>query len=390
MEIPELKKFDAEIEPWVCTQCGYCRTVCPVFEQIGWESASPRGKIYYIKKLLQLRPSRQNLVDDDFVKRIFQCTLCVRCQEACQTKIDMMRVWQAVRAELGNRGLWPKEIQDIRQATLSQHNLYSMPNSRRTVWAMMIEDQVLPKINKIAEVAYFVGCVAAFTGRISRIPESTVAILDSAGVDYTILGPDEWCCGNPLFFIGGHSTAIELAQHNLEKLRQLKVEKLITNCAGCYRAFKNEYPRLLGEDLGIEILHFSQFLSQLIDEGKLNFKRPKEIAITYHDPCEIGRHCGIYDEPRHVLGSLPGVELIEMPNNRNNSECCGGGGLLKATEPDLSLDIAERRVRQAIHSGATDIVSACVTCRLQMSEAVRAKNLNIGIHDISEFVAEFL
>jgi len=390
MEIPELKKFDAEIEPWVCTQCGYCRTVCPVFEQIGWESASPRGKIYYIKKLLQLRPSRQNLVDDDFVKRIFQCTLCVRCQEVCQTKIDMMRVWQAVRAELGNRGLWPKEIQDIRQATLSQHNLYSMPNSRRTVWAMMIEDQVLPKINKIAEVAYFVGCVAAFTGRISRIPESTVAILDSAGVDYTILGPDEWCCGNPLFFIGGHSTAIELAQHNLEKLRQLKVEKLITNCAGCYRAFKNEYPRLLGEDVGIEILHFSQFLSQLIDEGKLNFKRPKEIAITYHDPCEIGRHCGIYDEPRHVLGSLPGVELIEMPNNRNNSECCGGGGLLKATEPDLSLDIAERRVRQAIHSGATDIVSACVTCRLQMSEAVRAKNLNIGIHDISEFVAKFL
>lgn len=390
MEIPELKKFDAEIEPWVCTQCGYCRTVCPVFEQIGWESASPRGKIYYIKKLLQLRPSRQNLIDDDFVKRIFQCTLCVRCQEVCQTKIDMMRVWQAVRAELGNRGLWPKEIQDIRQATLSQHNLYSMPNSRRTVWAMMIEDQVLPKINRIAKVAYFVGCVAAFTGRISRIPESTVAILDSAGVDYTILGPDEWCCGNPLFFIGDHSAAIELAQHNLEKLRQLKVEKLITNCAGCYRAFKNEYPRLLGEDVGIEILHFSQFLSQLIDEGKLNFKRPKEIAITYHDPCEIGRHCGIYDEPRHVLGSLPGVELIEMPNNRNNSECCGGGGLLKATEPDLSLDIAERRVRQAIHSGATDIVSACVTCRLQMSEAVRAKNLNIGIHDISEFVAEFL
>ncbi|HJX70219.1 MAG TPA: (Fe-S)-binding protein [Dehalococcoidia bacterium] len=390
MDIPELKKFDAEIEPWVCTQCGNCRTVCPVFEQIGWESASPRGKIYYIKELLKQRPSKQNPIDDDFVKRIFQCTLCIRCQEVCQTKIDMMRVWQAVRAELGNRGLWPKEIQGIRQATLSQHNLYSMPNSRRTVWAMMIEDQVLPKINKVAEVAYFVGCVAAFTGRISRLPESTVAILDSAGVDYTILGPDEWCCGNPLFFVGGHSAAVEIAQHNLEKLRQLKIKKLITNCAGCYRAFKNEYPRLLGEDIGIEVLHFSQFLSQLIDEGKLKFNRPKEITITYHDPCEIGRHCGIYDEPRYVLGSLPGVKLIEMPNNRSNSECCGGGGLLKATEPDMSLDIAARRINQAIRSGATAIVSACVTCRLQLSEAVREKELNIDIYDISEFVAQFL
>jgi heterodisulfide reductase subunit D len=390
MEFPELKRLDAEIEPWVCTQCGNCRTVCPVFEQIGWESASPRGKIYYIKQLLRQRPSKQSPIDAEFVKRIFQCSLCVRCEEVCQTEIDMMSLWQAVRAELGNRGLWPKEVQAVHDATLTHHNLYSMPNSRRTVWAMMIEDEILPRINRVAEVAYFVGCVAAFTGRIAGIPESTVTILDSAGVDYTILGPDEWCCGNPLFFVGAHSAAKEIAEHNLERLRQLKVQKLVMNCAGCYRAFKNEYPRLLGEDIGIEVLHFSQFLSQLVDGGHLKFNRPKEMVITYHDPCELGRHCGIYDEPRHVLGSLPGVKLIEMPNNRNNGECCGAGGLLKGTEPDLSLEIAERRVRQAIAIGATDMVSACVTCRLQMSEAVSAKDLDFGIHDIAEFVAQFL
>ncbi len=390
MEIPELKRLDVEIEPWVCTQCGNCRTVCPVFEQLGWESASPRGKIYYIKRLLQQRPSRRNRMDDEFVKRIFQCSLCVRCEEVCQTQIDMMRLWQAVRADLGQRGLWPKEVQAIREAILSQYNLYSMSNSRRTVWAMMIEEQVLPKVNQMADVAYFVGCVAAFTGRIAGIPESTVAILDSAQVDYTILGPDEWCCGNPLFFVGAHAEAIELARHNLEKLRQLQVRQLVTSCSGCYRAFKNEYPRLLGEEIGIEVLHFSQLLSRLIDEGRLQFSQPREVTITYHDPCETGRHCGIYDEPRYVLSSLPGVELIEMPENRGQSGCCGGGGLLKATHPDLSLDIAERRIHQAIHAGASVLVSSCVTCRLQMSEAIRARNLDIGMYDISEFVAQFL
>lgn len=390
MKIPELAKFDAEIEPWVCTQCGNCRAVCPVFAQIGWESASPRGKLFHIKQLLQQGSATQELLDEEFVKRVFQCSLCVRCEEVCQVEIDMMRLWQAVRAELGDRGQWPKEIQAIHDATLKDYNLYSVSNENRTFWAMMIEDEIQPRINKVADVAYFVGCIAAFTGRVAAIPESTVAILDAADVDYTILGPDEWCCGNPLFFVGAHAEAKELALHNLEKLRQLKVKQVVTTCAGCYRAFSNEYPRLLGEELGIEILHFPQFLSRLIDRGQIKFTQPQEMVITYHDPCEIGRHSGIYDEPRHVLSSLPGVQLVEMANNRDDSDCCGGGGLLKATDLDLSLEIAANRINQALRTGATDMVSACVTCKLQFAEAAMEKELDIGIHDISEFVAQFL
>ncbi|MCL5734231.1 MAG: (Fe-S)-binding protein [Actinobacteria bacterium] len=390
MKTPELDKFVDETEPWVCTQCGYCRTVCPIFEQVGWESASPRGKLYYIKELLRRTESQQGVIDDEFVKRIFQCTLCVRCEGICQTKIDMGRLWQGIRAELGSRGLWPKEIQDLFDATVTQHNLYAMPNEQRTVWAMMIEDEILPKVGKVAEVGYFVGCVAAFTGRIAGIPESTVAILDAAGVDYTILGPDEWCCGNPLFFVGGHSAAVELAEHNLEKLRELGVRTLVTNCAGCFRSFRNEYPQLLGRDIGIEVVHFSQYLARLIEEGKLTFTQSKAITVTYHDPCELGRHCGIYDEPRYVLNSLPGVTLVEMANSRAESECCGGGGLVKGTNPDMSLDIAAGRVDQAVGTGASEIISSCVTCRLQMSEAARTKDVEIGIRDIAEFVADFI
>ncbi len=390
MKTPELDRFVPEAEPWVCTQCGYCRDVCPVFGQVGWESASPRGKLFHLKELLRRGGTGPEIIDADFVTRIFQCTLCVRCQGVCQTKIDMNRLWQGIRAELGSRGLWPAEIQGLYDATLAQHNLYSMPNDTRTVWAMMIEDEVLPKVNRVAEVGYFVGCVAAFTGRIAGVPESTVALFDAAGVDYTLLGPDEWCCGNPLFFVGAHGAAVELARHNVERLRGLGVKTLVTNCAGCYRSFRNEYPALLGEPVGIEVLHFSEFLSRLIAEGALRFTRSREVVVTYHDPCELGRHCGVYEAPRDVLRSLPGVTLVEMADTGEDSACCGGGGLVKGTNPDMSLAIAADRVRQALETGATEIVSACVTCRLQMSEAARERELDVGILDIAEFAAEFL
>lgn len=390
MEIPELKRFDAEIEPWVCTQCGFCRSVCPVFEQIPWESASPRGKLYYIKQLLKKGSAD---IDPDFIKRIFQCTLCVRCQEGCQTNIDMMGLWQAVRAELGNRGLLPKSIETMAKTVTEHHNLFAIANTKRNIWALGMEDRIAPKMNKPAKVAYFIGCVASFTGRISGIPAATIDILDASDIDYTILGPDEWCCGNPFFFIGGHEAATETAWQNINKLKELGVEQIITNCAGCYRAFTHEYPRIFGEnmkDMGFEILHFSQLLSRLIDEGKLKFNNPQEITVTYHDPCEIGRHLGIYDEPRHVLKSLPGVELVEMSNNRENAECCGGGGLLKAVDEGTAEAIAGKRLDQALKTGADAVISSCVTCKIQLGDAAREKELDLQVLDIAEFTAQFL
>ena len=390
MEINELKRFNAEIEPWVCIQCGFCRNVCPVFEQNPWESASPRGKLFYIKQLLQKGSAD---IDEDFVKRIFQCTLCVRCQQGCQTNIDMMGVWQAVRAELGNKGLLPKPIQGIGQTIVKHHNLFAISNSKRNIWALGLEDQVSPRLNKPAKIAYFVGCVASFTGRIANIPASTIAILESSGLDYTILGTDEWCCGNPFFFIGDHNTATALAQQNINKLKELGVEKIITNCAGCFRAFSHEYPRIFGKDMkdmGFEVRHFSQFLSELVDEGNLKFNNSKKIVVTYHDPCEIGRHSGVYDEPRHVIKSLPGVKLVEMTNNRENAKCCGGGGLLKAVDADTAEAIAVKRLEEAIQTKATAVISSCVTCKLQFGDAAREKELDIQVLDIAELVAQFL
>lgn len=386
-----LEHFNVATEPWVCSQCGYCRVICPVFDQIRWESASPRGKIYYMKLLLQgKRPLEKYSTSEKFADRIFQCTLCGHCREVCQSEIDLPRLWMATRAELGSRDLLPKPVREIGKAISAENNLFSMSNSERTIWSMMIEDQVLPRISKPAKIAYFVGCVSAFTGRIASIPESTVRILDSAGVDYTILGSDEWCCGHPLFLAGSVSSATRLAEHNLQKFKELKVEKLITNCAGCYLAFKHEYPSLLSRDPGVEVEHFSQFLSRLINEDKLKFK-PRTTVVTYHDPCEIGRLGGIYEEPRQVLENLPGVKLLEMSNNREKSNCCGGGGLLKATDRNLSLNIAAKRISQAEGTGSSHIVTACVACKLHMSDTTADRRIShVAIYDIAEFAAEFL
>ncbi|WP_309493176.1 (Fe-S)-binding protein [Candidatus Hecatella orcuttiae] len=390
MKLSMLEHFNMASEPWVCSQCGYCRVICPVFDQLAWESTAPRGKIYYMKLLLGGKHSlEQRPFSDKFAERVFQCTLCGHCKEVCQSKIDLTKLWTATRAELGNRGLLPPPAKEIDKAVLKENNIFSMPNSERTIWSMMIEEQVLPRINKPAKIAYFIGCVSAFTGRIASIPESTVRILDSAGVNYTILGSDEWCCGHPLILAGKTFSANRLAEHNLRKLKELGVEKLVTNCAGCYLAFKHEYPTLLGIDPEIEIEHFSQFLSSQVNGGRLKFK-PRTTVVTYHDPCEIGRLGGIYEEPRQILENLPGVKLLEMPYNRERSNCCGGGGLLKATNRNLSFNIAEKRLKEAEEIGAANIATACVACKLHMTDVAAERCAKMAVYDIAELVAEFL
>jgi Fe-S oxidoreductase len=383
MKLRELRKWKLEDELYICAQCGYCNTVCPVHEEITWESASPRGKLYYLKSLLS---KGSKAFHPEFVNRIFQCTMCGRCEEICQTKMEISQLWQAARAEVFERGLWPQQLKQLGSTLESTANIYGRPLER--TWAVTA-DVAKQKIGKKAETAYFVGCVPAYMGRFQSIPKSFVSIMEKIGLDYTILGPEEWCCGNPLFLTGGHRLAEKIVRHNVERMRELGVENLVTTCAGCYRAFKKEYPKILNEELPFEVLHSSELLAKLVDEGKLKFKRTEKL-VTYHDPCELGRHCGVYEAPRKVLENIPGLKFTELPKIKNNCTCCGGGGMLKLTNPELALKIAFKKLDEAKSVGANTIVSGCASCKLNISDAIRTSKAEMEMLDIAEIAASAL
>jgi len=246
------------------------------------------------------------------------------------------------------------------------------------------------RIKKRTEIAYFTGCVFSYMRRFAQIPKSFTLILNELGLNYTLLGPDELCCGNPLFLTGGHQLAEKLVRQNVKSIQDLGVEKLIMTCAGCYRSFKKEYPQIIGGELPFEVLHSSELLAQLLDEGKLKFKNKIEKSITYHDPCELGRHCGVYEEPRKILENIPRLEYVELPKAKSNCTCCGGGGMLKATNPELALKIASKKLDEAKSVGANTIVTGCAACKLNLTEAEAKFGAKTEVLDIVEVVANAL
>lgn len=384
MKLKELKKWKLEDELYICAQCGYCNAVCPVNEEIAWESASPRGKLYFLKYLLT-KGSKARL-NPEFVNRLFQCSMCGRCEEVCQTNIKLFQLWQAARSDVFQSDLWPKELKQLGSTLESTSNIYGRPLER--TWAATSE-MVKQKIGKKAELAYFVGCVPAYMSRFQTIPKSLVLVMEKLKLNYTVLGPEEWCCGNPLFLTGAHPLAEKLVKHNVEKIVNLKVKTLVTTCAGCYRAFKEEYPKILNQELPFKILHSSELLAQLVDEGKLKFKK-MEKTVTYHDPCELGRHCKVYEAPRRVIENIQGLKFIELYKNKNNCTCCGGGGMLKLTNPELAIKIASKKLDEAKEVGANTIISACASCKLNLSDAIRLTKTQIEMLDITEIAAEAL
>jgi glycolate oxidase len=192
-----------------------------------------------------------------------------------------------------------------------------------------------------------------------------------------------------LTFSGKLSLVKNFAEHNVEAIRHKKAETLVTNCARCYRTFSQEYPRVIG-DLGFKVVHITQLLDELISNGRLKLTGKLPLKVAYHDPCELGRHMKIYDQPRRVLKATEGIELKEFPRNRNSAACCGGGGVLRYTSPESALKLGIKRVNEVSSLGVEAIVSACPTCEINLSDAVLQAQLGLQIFDITEVVAKVL
>jgi Fe-S oxidoreductase len=245
-------------------------------------------------------------------------------------------------------------------------------------------------------IAYFAGCMATFRER--EIAKTTIELLKKMNVDFTMLGSEEWCCGSVMLRSGNLDVAKQMIEHNVKAIKELGTDTVVTSCAGCYRTIKQDYPKYMGE-LGFEVLHTPEFVLQFIESGKIKFKPysdgglvTKDIKITYHDPCHLGRHMNIFDPPRQVLGSIEGLELVEMARSRENARCCGSGGGVASAYRNLSEDMADVRIADATAVEAEILTSACPFCTYALKSAVKRANIQdkLKVIDFSELLIKVI
>ncbi len=363
-----------------CIKCGLCLTHCPVNHELFLEKYTPRGKIQ-----LARRYGRGEATLSDRYRDIFaRCLLCGACSVTCPSGVNLTTVFTHMRKEIAEqRGLSPS-MKPAVDSLMSHHNISREDNDERGDWREDIDNLPKHQYEKSkAKLVYFVGCVASFFPMVQSIPQNMVQIMTAANVDFTVMAGEEWCCGFPLIGAGAGEGLERFVKHNVEKVRALEAETIVFSCPSCYRMWREYYPN------DFKLFHSTQFIEQLMDEKALTFNEFPGF-ITYHDPCDLGRNGGEYDAPRKILKAIPGLELIEMENNRAKSTCCGGGGNLEMTDSALSNKLARRKVAEIRKTGAGALVTACQQCVRTLKGHARREKLDLEVLDITTLVARAL
>jgi len=374
-----------ENEALICGRCGYCRSSCPVYQVVGWESGAPRGKISKAKDIFV----KGEKLSEDFIQRVAQCTLCGACANVCSTGIDTRELWLELRKRIADKGKAPEAYKNLRGTLVENKNISTFSNDDRLEWAEDLDEEPEGlELKAGAEVCYFVGCVSSFYPQAAQIPLANVEIFMETGVDFTTMGGEEWCCGYPLVSAGFVDDAQPFIEHNVTKIKELDIHTLVASCATCYHFWKHDCTKAL-EGYDIEILHTTEYLARLVKEGRIQLDELDE-TITYHDPCDLGRNGGVFDAPREIIESISGVKFVELRHNHADSLCCGGGGNLQSVDPDLAAKITDLRVEEIKETGATIVVSACQQCEQMLSTAIRKAGLPVRVMDISELMLEVM
>jgi heterodisulfide reductase subunit D len=362
-----------------CNRCGFCLAVCPVYAIKGREGATPRGKNALLRGIIEGRIDWTPEIEET----LFRCTGCRLCTQTCFPAVETSQGVLAGRECLVDRKQYPKVVDGVAEALEKHFNISNEPNENRALWMEGVTG--LPEYalrKEKAQVIYFVGCVAAFYPLARKIPRTFAQILGNAGVDFTTLGGEEWCCGFPLLQAGMKERTRKLMEHNQEKVRTVGAERVIFTCPSCYNTWRETY------DTKAEMLHSTQFIESLINEGKIRFKDGAPKTVTYHDPCDLGRKSGVYDAPRNILKQIPGLRLLELEGSRQLSVCCGGGGDLEMIDPELSAAIAQRKIDEIQRTGAEEVVTSCQQCVRTISTYARKNKIKLKVRDITEVVLE--
>jgi heterodisulfide reductase subunit D len=373
----EEKGFDVD-KLSTCLQCGTCSSSCPTY----FAMDVPPRKLWRMVSL--------GLKEDIARSSTFWlCTACHSCTIRCPRGIPVSDSMRQIREWVIRDGVQdtPRALNLMSQMILQSHNMQGEDNDSRLIWSSNLPDG-LGQLKRQAEVLWYVGCVSSFYPMAYRIPQAMVQILGRSGVDFTLLGGEEWCCGFPLYTGGMSDKVYELATHNLERVRATGARTLVSTCASCYHTWKHIYPEILSDfPDDLEILHATEYMARLVESGQLELG-PVEQVVTYHDPCDLGKRSEIFDEPRYVLKHIPGIELREMANHHQNSLCCGGGGNVETFSPDTVSEAARRRLLQAQATGAGYVISACQQCMRTLFNGARTHKIRVRAMDISQIVLE--
>jgi Fe-S oxidoreductase/nitrate reductase gamma subunit len=389
-----------------CTICGRCTSVCPA--NATGKPLDPREIVLKSGEVMAATGSpvvsppvgtvpEITIPANSFFERItpeeiWACTSCKACDEVCPVNIEILDKILDMRRYLSlMESNFPTELGGAYQGMENQSNPWNMSNSDRGKWSEKITgvDIVDPGDAFDHEYLYWVGCAGSFDDKNQKVSEAMAKLMKRAGLDFAILGPSEMCTGDPARRSGNEYIFQMLAMQNVEMMNGMGVRKIVTQCPHCFNTIANEYPQLGGH---YEVIHHTQLLENLIDEGRLDLSRARlDERIVYHDSCYLGRHNDIYMSPRNVIGSLAGVDIVEAPRNGTKGMCCGAGGARMWMEESLGTKVNDERSRELVATGASRVATACPFCYIMIDDGVKAAGKEedeVRVADLSMHVLE--
>ena len=391
-----------------CTICGRCTSVCPahatgkpldpreIVLKTGEVMAAHRhaGRCRRRSAPTARSPSPPTASSSGSPsEELWACTTCKACDEICPVNIEILDKILDMRRYLSlMESDFPAELGNMYRSMENSGNVYGMNQAERGDWAAGIEgvEIVDPGGDLDHEYLYWVGCAGSFDDRNKKTSRAVAKLLQRADIDFAILGPSELCTGDSARRSGNEYIFQMLAMQNIEALDGLGVKKIITQCPHCFNTLKNEYPQLDGN---YEVVHHSELLMQLIADGRLSMAGASLAErVTYHDSCYLGRHNDVYLAPRNVIGSLAGIDIVEMPRNGTKGMCCGAGGARMWMEETIGKKVNVERTQEALATGAERIAVACPFCYVMMDDGVKGegKDEEVKVQDIAEMLLEAL
>ncbi len=371
----ENQTFAEKFDLLGCIQCGRCTGGCPVTVRT---NLNVRRFVYdaYDEGLLEELAR---------VTDIWDCTACHTCAVRCPKGLKPLEVLIGLRSLVVESGKTQPTVRDALESTFMEGNPWDKPRATRNDWMEGLDVRIAEPDQKV-ENLFFVCCTIAYDPRVQVTARNMIRLLKKAGVDYAFLGTDETCCGSEVFTLGEDGLFEMLIEDNTELLNEYRADRIVALSPHCFTTFNTHYP-----DLNKPVIHYTQLLAELLEQGKLVFEKGLHKKIVYHDPCYLGKQSGVFEEPRRVLQAIEGVELVEFNRNRERSLCCEGGGGKMWVESESKIErLAETRIKDAHALGADIVAAACPFCVLTLDDALKAEGFEeeMQVAEIMEILGE--